>query len=313
MSESPVVCVYTPILNEENQIERWVNSASEADVLLMTDTGSSDGSVALARSLGVTVNECRIEPFRFDDARNFCMFSIPRHVDICLQLDADEVLHPGWRKAVDSVSANHNRWSYWLHSDDSGWAKVRRQNMVRLGKGFRWTHPIHEVMSGPASDSHLENLIVEHRPDRSKSRQYVLPMLERWSAADPDDVRTMFYLGREYWYRNDWVNARKTLWAYIKHPKATWGPERSEALLIIGLIDSDPEPWFWKAVAESPRRREPFVRLAQLRIADEEWDRAKALLIEAAERDDEGIYTTQSECWGEAFNQMVELVEGNLK
>ena len=64
------IAVYTIALNEEQFVERWYESAKEADYLLIADTGSTDGTVALAKSLGINVVEISIKPWRFDDARN---------------------------------------------------------------------------------------------------------------------------------------------------------------------------------------------------------------------------------------------------
>jgi glycosyltransferase involved in cell wall biosynthesis len=64
------IAVYTISKNEEKHVERWYNSTKEADFHLLADTGSTDGTVELARSLGITVHEISVVPFRFDDARN---------------------------------------------------------------------------------------------------------------------------------------------------------------------------------------------------------------------------------------------------
>ena len=68
--EGMKVAVYTIALNEEQFVERWVASAREADVILIADTGSTDKTVELAESLGVTVVSVNITPWRFDMARN---------------------------------------------------------------------------------------------------------------------------------------------------------------------------------------------------------------------------------------------------
>jgi len=309
----PTVAVYTPVLNEAKQIERWAESAKDADLLLMVDTGSDDSTVEVAKACGIEISRAWIEPFRFDDARNVAMYSIPRHIDICLQLDADEVLLEGWREELDEVNPEHNRWSYWLTNNQNSWGRVRRMNCVRMGKGFRWEHPIHEVIKGDQPNAHLDTLVMEHQPDKSKSRRYVLGMLEYWSAEYPDDARSLFYLGREYTYRSDWKRARIALWQYLNHRNATWGPERGEALMHIAKMDDNPERWLWQAISEAPERREPFVHLAKLRIKANEWDRANALLLEAAARTNQGVYTTHMDCWGDPFEKLIARVGRHLK
>jgi len=56
------ICVYAISKNEEQFVERWANSAKEADLLLIADTGSTDGMVELSRKNGVVVHDICITP-----------------------------------------------------------------------------------------------------------------------------------------------------------------------------------------------------------------------------------------------------------
>ena len=64
------ICVYAICKNEEKNIPLWQESMSEADDIYVLDTGSTDNSVKLLKSLGVHVKKEIINPFRFDVARN---------------------------------------------------------------------------------------------------------------------------------------------------------------------------------------------------------------------------------------------------
>ena len=86
------VAVYTIAKNEEQFVERWFNSAKDADYLLIADTGSSDKTVELAKSFGINVYSVNVNPFRFDDARNAALALIPADIDYCISVDMDEVL-----------------------------------------------------------------------------------------------------------------------------------------------------------------------------------------------------------------------------
>ena len=95
------VAVYSIALNEEQFVERWYQSAKEADYLLIADTGSSDRTVKLAKSLGINVVEISIKPWRFDDARNAALAALPIDIDMCISLDMDEVIVPNWRELLE--------------------------------------------------------------------------------------------------------------------------------------------------------------------------------------------------------------------
>ena len=299
MTSRPKIAVVTCVLNESIHASRWAETTEAADYVLWLDTGSTDKTVEYARADGIDVMEAVITPFRFDYARNIAMSLVPNDIDIILQLDADETLNDGWRAGIDA-NPDHSRWSYPLVGTGS-WGQVTRSNCVRRSAGYHWQHPIHEIIAGPEATCHLDDLIIEHQPDRTKSRDYILDSLEHWSKADPDNQRLAFYLGREYIYRNEWNKARDVLWRYLSKP--SWAPERSEAFLLLAQIDADPERWLWKAVAEAPQRREPFYFLARHAYDDGDYKMAFAMVTEASKRTDRSIYTTRTEAWDEPFSE----------
>ena len=89
------IAVYAISKNEEKFVERWVNSMNEADEIYVADTGSTDNTVELLKQKGVIVNSVKIEPWRFDDARNKSLEFVSDDVDICVCTDLDEVFTKG--------------------------------------------------------------------------------------------------------------------------------------------------------------------------------------------------------------------------
>ena len=51
------VAVYTIALNEAMHVDRWADSAVDADYRIIADTGSTDGTVGQLRDKGVITNE----------------------------------------------------------------------------------------------------------------------------------------------------------------------------------------------------------------------------------------------------------------
>ena len=64
------VCVYAICKNEEQFVDRWMDSMGEADQVVVLDTGSEDGTVERLRARGALVTREVIDPWRFDTARN---------------------------------------------------------------------------------------------------------------------------------------------------------------------------------------------------------------------------------------------------
>lgn len=85
------VCVYAICKNELQFVDRWMESMSEADLIVVTDTGSDDGTVERFREKGAVVYVNEVIPWRFDVARNISLDHVPGDVDICVCTDLDEV------------------------------------------------------------------------------------------------------------------------------------------------------------------------------------------------------------------------------
>ena len=97
------IAVYTIALDEAAHVDRWADSAVDADHRIVGDTGSSDDTVERLLNKGVTVHRIGIRPWRFDDARNAVMSLIPGDVDVCVTMDMDVFLAPGWRPKVEAA------------------------------------------------------------------------------------------------------------------------------------------------------------------------------------------------------------------
>ena len=97
------VCVYAICKNEEAFVDRWMDSMSEADRVVVLDTGSFDATVEKLRNRGAEVTVEVISPWRFDTARNRSLELVPEDADICVCTDLDEAFQPGWRERLEEA------------------------------------------------------------------------------------------------------------------------------------------------------------------------------------------------------------------
>jgi hypothetical protein len=102
------VAVHSIAKDEAQHLERWAASAADADLLQIGDTGSTDGTPELATDLGITVTQIRVEPFRFDTARNAALAALPADLEVVITLDLDEVLAEGWREQLEQAYAGRS-------------------------------------------------------------------------------------------------------------------------------------------------------------------------------------------------------------
>lgn len=288
------VAVYTIAKNEAQFVERWYESAKEADYLLIADTGSTDSTPDVAVNLDINVYDITINPWRFDDARNAALALVPADIDYCIALDMDEVLMPGWRKELEKAHAHkwtRPRYKYtWSWNPDGSPGLQYGGDKIHLRKHYHWKHPVHEVL---VPDRIVEtqgwtNLEIHHYPDSTKSRGQYFPLLELSVKEDPTDDRNSFYYARELFFHGQFDKAIAEFQRHLSLPRATWRPERAASMRYIAKMHTDFETkklWLHRAHEEAPDRREALVELAQLYYEQGMWTACyqaaeKALAIE---------------------------------
>jgi glycosyltransferase involved in cell wall biosynthesis len=312
------IAVYTIALNEEQFVERWYESAKEADYLLIADTGSTDQTARVAQRLGINVVSIGVRPWRFDSARNSALSLLPLDVDICIALDMDEVLVEGWREKLEAIKPETTRPRYkytWSWNGDQpglqyGGDKIHRR------QGYRWKHPVHEVLVADRIQEVQEwtDLEIHHHPDDSKSRGQYFPLLELAVQEQPWDDRNSYYLGREYCFNRMWDKAAVELKRYLSLPTAKWPAERAAAMRWLAkAVPTEAEDWLKKAVQEDPGRRESLTDLAMHYYGQGIWAdcytySTKALSITEKPLD----YLCEEFAWGSLPYDLAAIASYNL-
>ena len=282
------IAVYTIALNEEKFVQTWYNSAKDADYLLIADTGSNDGTVELAKSLGINVISIGINPWRFDDARNASLSAIPLDIDYCIALDMDEQLQPGWRKAfdkIDGINITRPRYKYtWSWNEDGTPGLQYGGDKIHKRKGYRWKHPVHEVLVTDRIEEVQDwiDLEIHHHSDDSKSRGQYMPLLALSVKEDPYNDRNAFYYARELYFHNKLEEAAKEFNRHLSLPSAKWKAERAASMRYIAKCEPhQAEPWLKKAISEDPGRREAIVELSMHYYFNEKWQQCLDTTITA--------------------------------
>lgn len=286
------ICVYAISKNEEKFARRWYESVKEADDVYVLDTGSTDNTVELLKSLGAKVGFKKINPWRFDVARNLSLDMVPMDTDICVCTDLDEVMEKGWREKLESCWNNNiTRVSYtynWKILDNKPIVSFYLDK-IHKREGYRWVHPVHETLyyGGVEKKVLNESIVVNHFPDENKSRSSYLPLLELSVKEDPLDDRNMHYLGREYMYYGRWNDAIDTLIKHLNLEKATWKDERCASMRFIGRCylnlnrPLEAEMWYKKALEEAPYLKEPYSELALFYYNNGKYQEARDLFLKA--------------------------------
>lgn len=321
MKKKPKICVYAISKNEEKFVERFCDSAADADVVVIADTGSTDNTVWLAGELGAQVYKICISPWRFDHARDAALALVPKDVDICISLDLDEMLEPGWREEIERVwEPNTTRLRYMY---DWGAGLQFLYEKIHSRHGYHWHHPCHEY---PMPDvrltevwAHTDKLLVTHHADPHKSRGQYLDLLALSVKEDPYCTRNAFYYARELHFHGQHDESIKECQRYLAMPNSVWHHERCYAMRVMGKcfeakeMPAEAESWYFRAAAEAPATREPWVALANMFYTQNRWADCYTASLRAVQiLYKEPVYTCDPSCWGALPHDLASISAWNL-
>lgn len=145
----------TIVKNEAKNIERWLEGVrSFADEILITDTGSTDDTIALAKAGGANVNS-----FSWCDdfaaAKNFAIEQA--HGDWIVMLDADEYFDKISQKKMRSIISKFHRQKQVaglitpflnidMNRDNKILSKAWQMRVFRREPGLRFVGMVHETL-----------------------------------------------------------------------------------------------------------------------------------------------------------------------
>lgn len=322
------ICVYAIAKNEEKFVDRWFNSVKEADYIYVLDTGSTDNTVDKLKELGVVVDQKIIDPWRFDVARNEALKMVKDDVDICVSIDLDEVLLPGWKDELGKIwDENVTRLHYtynWSLDDNNRPIISFYSDKIHKRNCYEWIHPVHEVLNYIGDSKEIikttNNITINHFPDKNKSRSGYLPLLELSVEENPTDDRNMHYLGREYMFYERWNDCIDTLIKHLNLKTATWKDERSASMRFIARSYKklkrydEAKMWLDKAMKETPYLRDSYVERALLEYELNNLNETEKYCIEALKiKTHEKTYVNERFSWDETIYDLLSIVKYNKK
>ncbi len=321
------ICIYTIAKNEIKFVDRWVESAKEADYMCVLDTGSSDGTVERLKELGVSVYQKKYNNFRFDVARNDNLEFIPDDAEICVCVDMDEFFEKGWAKILkenwqDDIGRVRYRYT-WNFNPDGSEGIVFMADKIHKNKMFKWVNPVHEILMPLTNDYYktidLPQLRLYHKADNTKSRGSYLPLLEISVKEDPTNDRNMHYLGREYMFHGKYDQAIETLNKHLNMPNATWKDERSASYRFIAFCykqkgeNEKEEEYLLKSLLEADYIREPYFELGLFYYEKSNYLMASVFFEQMLKISSRYLsYMSDPKCWGELPYDYLSICYYNL-
>lgn len=253
--------------NESAMITRCLESVKGADQIVVVDTGSTDNTMEIARKYTSEV----YDDFKWCDdfaaARNHVKSKMK--TDYILSIDCDEFCHD-FSKVREAIE-----WGVDVLN-----VKMIMENVVpeshfyfpRLFKNspeIFWAGAIHNALNMAASrDSEVE-ITFGFSPAHELDPDRALRILEKEVKQRGSDApREMYYLGREYWYKQMFPECTATLGQYVQI--AHWDAEKADAFLIMARaystqgLDDDARDACLQAIKINPNFKEAILFMAAI-------------------------------------------------
>lgn len=309
-------CVYAICLNEIKFVDKFMDANEGADLVLVCDTGSTDGTQEALRDRGAVVYDIIQKPWRFDIPRNTALSLIPDDIDICLSIDLDEFLQPGWTDAIEQAWQTHKgniqriAYDYIWNWNPDGTPGIRfYADKIHHRRGYRWRHPCHETLywEGDGLENRVTcpDVILHHRADPTKSRGQYLPLLKMAVDEDPSNDRMSHYYAREVMFSSKFEDAIAEFKRHLSLPTALWLEERCSSLRYISRCyrymgkHKEAIEWGLKATLEWPHSREPWLELARGAYDAKDWKTCYWAITKCLEITHRGMtYISDGACWG---------------
>lgn len=246
------------VKDEEQTLARCINCVKNfADEIVVVDTGSTDGTVKIARSLTDKVfffEWCD----DFSAARNFSFSQAG--CDLVMWLDADDIITPenaeliGELKERDDFDVAFLKYAAAFDGDTPTFVYYR-ERIFRRSLNFKWQGFVHEAIS-PAGRQVYSPACIYHKKVKSGDPKRNLAIYQnRIAAGLPLDERSTFYYGRELFFNNLLTECIAVLKGYLKG--GGWVENKIEACRTL-----------YKAYKKSGRKKEAAEALLQAFLYD---------------------------------------------
>jgi len=219
------------VKNEEICLEKCLQSLQGLDEIVILDTGSTDKTGEIARKY---TDKYFAGEYKWNDnfaeARNLSISKCTS--DWILTIDADEWLEEGGVEKIRAAISGENKNSVDFYVVSSNGKTVHFQpRLYRNKKEIFWKGAIHNYLN--ITDGNKKDITITYgySPAHKDDPDRALRILQKIVDENPDSVREVFYLAREYSYRKKWLKA--LVWLNVYVTRWTWAPELAEAYLLM--------------------------------------------------------------------------------
>lgn len=255
------------VKNEEAMLGRCLESVKDADEIIVVDTGSIDKTVEVAKKYTDKVYTDFTWNDSFADARNHAKSKATG--DFILSVDADEYVHD-FSKVREAVELDADAINVRMIMGG-----VEPESFFYYSRLFKnkpdiyWVGAVHNCLNIAGTRDSEVKITYEFSPAHSLDPDRALRILEKEVKLKGDSApREMYYLGREYWYKQMYKECTATLGKYVQI--AHWNAEKADAFLIMSRaystqgLDEDARDACLQAIKINPEFKEAILFMAAI-------------------------------------------------
>jgi len=289
------ISVVLIVKNEEALLARCLDSVKGADEIIICDTGSTDGTLEVARRYTDKIFNDYTWRDNFAEARNHAKAKATG--DWILTIDADEYLTCPFSDVRAATLLAFMAVNVRMTSESGPQSQFWFPKLFRNSPQVWWEGAVHNHLSVMGEDVGAVSITFGYSPAHANDRLRTLRILEKEVADNPEAVRERFYLGREYFYRRMYDKALPMLGRYVQQSRFL--PEKADAFLIMSRaywelrMPDDARDACVQALIINPHFKEAVLFMATLAgdgSGNTRWQRnADQWKRMAATADDEGV------------------------
>lgn len=272
------ISVVLIVKNEETMLARCLESVRDADEIIVCDTGSTDNTVEIAKKYTDKVFTDFTWCDDFAKARNHAKSKATG--DWILSIDADEYCHD-FSKVREAVESEVDAINVKMIMEN-----VTPHSFFYFSRLFKnipevyWVGAIHNCLNITGQKDSEVEITFGWSPAHDLDPDRALRILKKEVDEKGDTApREMYYLGREYWYKQMYSECTATLGKYVQI--AHWDAEKADAFLIMARaystqgLDDDARDACLQAIKINPEFKEALLFMAAI-VPDQhssQWQR----------------------------------------
>lgn len=231
--------------NESSCIETMLKSIKWVDNIYITDTGSSDNTVEIAKQY---TDNITLFPWidDFQAARNYAKQFTTN--DLILSCDCDEVMEEWWIEKLKSLEIPE--WVDGVYITMWNWAEARFDAIRMFRKELNWHWKIHECIIPSKTITSWVTIKYWRSLAHLKDPHLDMRILEKVYNEDKTNSRSVYYFAREKYYYKQWEDAERLLLEYLalNSPHAK---EVTDAYYLLAMCYWYDGKWNWQKARDA--------------------------------------------------------------